>query len=207
MRQYKVFVQASSFQSIHIEQCEHQGVHPSCAFVAKTITFSDDTEPPADLLQAAEWAADTQENEKMAVDLKVSAAKGRAVIMGAGDCTFNGERRRIRYLVGYTTPQKWWWLALNGASVAAACDELTDPVVYPTPEQLIGYPTRDSQLQYQRFLLEAPIEDVNNYMKETVPALIRDGQLAYRKPRHPQPPTHGSTAWTERITLDQQENE
>lgn len=63
MRQYKVFVQASSFQRIHVEQCEHQDVHPSCAFVAKTITFSDDTEPPADLLQAAEWAADAQEND------------------------------------------------------------------------------------------------------------------------------------------------
>jgi hypothetical protein len=207
MREYRVFVQASSFQKVHIEQCEHQGVHPSCAFVAKTITFPDDTEPPADLLRAAEWAADAQENEKMAVDLKASAAKGRAVIMGAGYCTFNGERKSIRYLVGYTEPKKWWWLAINGASVAACFVELTDPVVCPTPEQLIGYPTRESQLHFQQFLLEAPMGEVKKYMKETVPALIRDGQLAYRKPRHPQAPTHESTMWMERTNLEEQENE
>jgi hypothetical protein len=207
MRQYKVFIQASSFQRIHVEQCEHQGVHPSCAFVAKTITFPDETDPPEALLRAAEFAADVSEGEKMAVDLKVSGAKGRAVILASGDCTFNGKATRIRYLVGFSKPEKWWWLAINGASVAAAFGELTDPVVYPTPEQLIGYPTRKEQLRYQKYLLEAPIEDVTKYMKETVPVLIRQGQVAYRKPKRPQPPTHGPTAWTERSNLDEQENE
>lgn len=207
MPAFRVFVQASSFQRIHIEQCEHQGVHPSCAFVAKTITLPDDTEPPAILLRAVEFAADVKENEKMAVDLKASGEMGRSVILAAAQCTFKGEEKRIRYLVGYTKSQQWWWLAINEASVAASPDALTDPVVYPTPQQLIGYPTRERQLIFQRMLVNAPIDELNKYLKETVPVLIRQGQVAYRKPTHPQAPVHGPTAWVERINLDEQENE
>lgn len=207
MKDYRVFVQVSSFQSLHIEQCEHQGIHPSNAFVAKTIQFPDNLEPPDELVQAARWAADAKENEKMAVDLKVSGALGRAVILGTAVCTLNNDRRKVRYLVGYTDQKKWWWLAVNQASVAASATELTDPVVYPTPQQLIGYPTRESQLTQQRFLLDAPINDVKEYMTVTVPALLREGKLAYRKPRQPQPPTRGTTIWTERTNLEEMENE
>ena len=49
MNLYTVFAQASSFQSHHFAQCEHQGVHPSCFFTAKAIMMPNHVKAPKDL--------------------------------------------------------------------------------------------------------------------------------------------------------------
>jgi len=91
---------------------------------------------------------------------------------------------------------EWWWLAVNGASCAANGfpARLEDLNVSPVPEQLIGFRTREEQLEIQQFLLTAPIADVQQYMT-SLPEKIESGELAYVRPQHPEPPTHGPTSW------------
>lgn len=90
----------------------------------------------------------------------------------------------------------YWWLAVNGASCAASHIPFPRTVkVHPTPEQLIGFRTREEHLKTQRFLLDAPIKDVDRFMKRTLPARIRRGEVVYIRPDNPEPPTHGSTIW------------
>lgn len=55
-------------------------------------------------------------------------------------------------------PKKWWWVAINGASVGTSPMPLAEPVVDPCPEELLGFETEDEQIKTQEFLLEAPIE-------------------------------------------------
>ena len=90
---------------------------------------------------------------------------------------------------------EWWWIAINGASCAACSAPAPESVVVaPVPEQLIGFKTRDEQLESQRFLLTAPISDVAKYM-EALPARIRRKEVYYMRPNNPQPPTEGPTIW------------
>lgn len=90
----------------------------------------------------------------------------------------------------------YYWLAINGASCSAsgAVPLPRTLRVYPTPEQLIGYKTRDEQLTAQRFLLTAPIEHVEMYMAQ-LPHKIDRGEVVYVRPKHPQPPTCDPTMW------------
>lgn len=91
----------------------------------------------------------------------------------------------------------YWWLAVNGSSCAASGLPLPQTLkVHPTPEQLIGFRTREEHLKTQRFLLNAPIKDVDRFMKRTLPIRIRRGEVVYIRPDSPEPPTQGPTMWT-----------
>jgi hypothetical protein len=91
---------------------------------------------------------------------------------------------------------EWWWLAVNGASCAASLVQAraADLEVAPVPEQMIGFRTREEQTEVQQFLLKAPIEEVNQYMASLGPR-IASGEIAYLRPRNPEPPTRGPTMW------------
>lgn len=91
---------------------------------------------------------------------------------------------------------EWWWLAVNGASCAASPVPIRsdDVQVFPIPEQLIGFRTREEQVKIQEFVMTAPIDDVNRYMT-SLSAAIDSGEVAYVRPQNPEPPTQGSTLW------------
>ncbi len=92
--------------------------------------------------------------------------------------------------------EQFFWLAINGASVAASGVPMPMTVrVQPTPDQLIGIRTRDAQLAAQQFLLTAPIGEVDKFMKEEMPRKFNSGEVVYIRPENPEPPTRGQTAW------------
>lgn len=89
----------------------------------------------------------------------------------------------------------WYWLALNGPSVAASPSRMRWGFeVDPVPEQLIGFNTLKEQQIVQEFLLTAPIPKVKRYM-ETLVERIMKGEVAYSRPEHPEPPRYGPTVW------------
>lgn len=67
--------------------------------------------------------------------------------------------------------EQFYWLAINGASVAASGIPMPVTVrVHPTPEQLIGFRTREAHLATQNLLLTAPISEVDKFMQNEMPA-------------------------------------
>jgi hypothetical protein len=99
----------------------------------------------------------------------------------------------------YEKPQAkrdYWWLAVNGASVAACSFPSTKDKIacHPTPEQLIGFPTQQEQAEARRFLLREEMPAIKRRMGEWVPRM-RTGEMAYIRPAKPEPPTAGPTAW------------
>jgi hypothetical protein len=99
--------------------------------------------------------------------------------------------------VGDRKDDSWrWWVAINGSSVAASPAALPPTVkVNPTPERLLGFRTQQEQLQVQQFLLNAPIDKVGDYMVNTVPAKISNGEILHQQPAAPQPQPKGPTLW------------
>lgn len=91
-----------------------------------------------------------------------------------------------------TAETTYYWIAINGPSVAA---NLSVPVssvkVTPTPQSLVGFPTREEASEAQRFLLNAPIEDIP---AQLVKWQKRDEIKIIIQP-HPEPPTRGATQW------------
>lgn len=91
---------------------------------------------------------------------------------------------------------KWYWIAVNGPSCAASSVPMPATVsVRPTPEQLIGFRSREEQLKAQHFLLTAPIGEVEKYMRTTLLAKYEKGEVAVIHPKAPDPPTAGPTCW------------
>jgi hypothetical protein len=68
-------------------------------------------------------------------------------------------------------------------------------LIRPTPEQLVGFRTREEQLAIQKFLITAPIEKVNKFIAKELPRKIKSGEVAYIRPPNPEPPTRGATMW------------
>jgi hypothetical protein len=92
--------------------------------------------------------------------------------------------------------QEYWWLAVNGSSVAACFLPAPRTIrARPTPEHLIGFPTREEQQAAQRFLRQAPPDEAARFMTEQLLPRVRSGELAYIRPENPQPPLKGPTAW------------
>lgn len=92
--------------------------------------------------------------------------------------------------------EQFYWLAINGASCAASVVPLPLSVrARPTPEQLIGFRTREEQLAIQKFLITAPIGKVKKYLTKELPRKIKTGEVAYLRPHNPEPPTRGATMW------------
>ncbi len=89
----------------------------------------------------------------------------------------------------------WYWIAVNGASVAASPTRMRWGFrVDPVPEQLIGFETLKEQQIVQEFLLTAPMQKVRRYM-ETLATRIKKGEIAYSRPAYPEPPRHEPTVW------------
>lgn len=98
--------------------------------------------------------------------------------------------------IASTSDDNFFWLAINGASVAASGVPMPMTVrVHPTPEQLIGFRTSEAQLATQTFLLTAPIAYVDKFMKEEMPRKLNSGEVVYIRPENPEPPTRGQTVW------------
>jgi hypothetical protein len=97
----------------------------------------------------------------------------------------------------HSSPEDWWWLAVNGPS-CAACGfpvQAERLKVQPVPEQMIGFRTREEQFAAQKFLITAPIKKVTEYMA-SLPSRIDAGEVAYIRPSNPEPPTRGATVWS-----------
>lgn len=86
-----------------------------------------------------------------------------------------------------------YWLAINGASAAVSPIPFEKVAVRPKPQMLIGYVTRDEQLDAQRLLLNAPMDEVNAYMAK-LKTLAEDGVVTVETFSKPKPPT-STTQW------------
>ena len=195
-RQFTIFCQASSYQNGHEEDLKRQGFLPESGFVAKTIDIPLDQDPPDTLLQAHRFAAGVEDGHTMAIDLAMCKEKGRVPILASFKGRFNGEPHTIRYLVGFSELKEYYWLAVNGASVAVCPFPVSKDKIrcVPTPEQLIGFPTQKEQMESQQFLLAAEIQAVQRRMDEWGPRMAT-GEMAYIMPDNPEPPTTGPTGW------------
>jgi hypothetical protein len=90
----------------------------------------------------------------------------------------------------------YYWVAINGAS--AAVSSLPMPItveVSPRPEGLIGYRTKEEQLERQKFFLTAPIKEVNDYMKFELGKEVARNEVVVIQPEKPERPTKGATFW------------
>jgi hypothetical protein len=90
-----------------------------------------------------------------------------------------------------------YWIAINGPSCALCAIPLREPLVTPIPEELFGFPTLEEAERAQRICLMDPIKKVQRFIQKELGLRIRLGQVHYIRPKHPQPPTKETTAWTE----------
>jgi hypothetical protein len=91
---------------------------------------------------------------------------------------------------------KYYWLAINGESVAAS-ELAVEPervCCSPVPSQLLGFRTREEQLRARRLLLAAPAEHVEEWVARAC-ADVRVGCIAVINPPNPEPPSKGPTVW------------
>jgi hypothetical protein len=69
--------------------------------------------------------------------------------------------------------------------------------VIPTPEQLVGLPTQEEQLRFQKLCLEAPIEVLKKeFSRGYCQSKIQSDEWAYMVPQRPQPPSREGTLWS-----------
>lgn len=89
----------------------------------------------------------------------------------------------------------WWWVAVNGASCAAAPFASTQsPSVSPVPELLIGYRTQAEQRAAQNLMLNASVKQVAKYMND-LPDWVKSGEVRCIRPENPEESTLGATQW------------
>ena len=138
------------------------------------------------------------ENEARLVELNNEDTANmfrRAMMTDDPSAYIQNEAKRLLNRKEANKHRDFWWLAINGASCAASPCALRPSVeVIPTPEQLLGFPTRDEQIQVQTFLLTAPINDVERFLVELTPRVL-SGEVEAIRPENPQPPTEGPTQW------------
>ncbi len=99
----------------------------------------------------------------------------------------------------------FFWLAINQSS-AAACP-MAMPLniqVSPTPETLLGFRTRKEQMDVQKLLLTAPIEQVRRFMQDSLPKMVQSGEVVCIKPEKPQKPSD-QTIWSLGLSKNQKE--
>jgi hypothetical protein len=89
-----------------------------------------------------------------------------------------------------------YWIALNGASCALTSLPLRNPLVTPTPQQLLGFPTLKEAKRAQRICLQSSMNEVQRFFTSLSPD-VRAGRVRVINPEQPQPPTRGPTMWTE----------
>jgi hypothetical protein len=95
-----------------------------------------------------------------------------------------------------------YWIAINGPSCAISALRFCQPVVTPTPEQLFGFPTWEEAYEAQQLCLNAPMAEVNKFLKG-LRSDIKSGRARYIRPKHPQLPTRGPTMWTDAADVQQ----
>jgi hypothetical protein len=97
---------------------------------------------------------------------------------------------------------KKYWIAINGSSCARSSLPMQNPMVTPTPEQMLGFPTVEEAQKAQRLCLQAPMNEVRKFMESLRPD-VKSGRIRVIQPAHPQPPTHDATMWTESADVHQ----
>ena len=99
--------------------------------------------------------------------------------------------------------ERFYWLALNGPSVAATMTPLSkDLMVSPVPEQLLGFSSYQEAKETQQFLLTAPPHKLPKFMKALI-LRIRSGEVQYIRPRNPEPWDKCGTIWQDGPALVQ----
>ncbi|MET4034931.1 MULTISPECIES: hypothetical protein [unclassified Bradyrhizobium] len=88
-----------------------------------------------------------------------------------------------------------YWIAINGPSCALSPLPLRNPLLTPTPEQMLGFPTSEEAERAQRICLESPMDEVVRFL-ETLRPDVDSGRIRVIQPEHPQPPASQSI-WTE----------
>ncbi len=173
--QNKILVQASSFQNLHIEACEAQGIDPESAYVCRIIDIPDDTDVPTDLREAVTFAEEAEDDRKFAFDLSRVQP-----ILGSNPhitMTFpNGESKVIRYLVGLHC--LYYWLTLTNEHGRGGGSSSLGPLPMPretvleqcffehTPGQLIGLLTEVERDRLHKLVLKAPITVVRKALED-----------------------------------------
>jgi hypothetical protein len=92
--------------------------------------------------------------------------------------------------------EKRYWIALNQDVCAFSELPFHKPLVTPTPEQLLGFPTAEEAYEAQQLCLHAPIPEVEHFLFELRHDVWK-GRVWVIQPKHPQPPTTEVTTWTE----------
>jgi hypothetical protein len=87
-----------------------------------------------------------------------------------------------------------YWIAINGSSCALSSLPFRNPMLIPTPEQMLGFPTRAEKVQ--RLCLQAPMDEMRKLLAGLAPD-VTSGRVRVIRPEHPQPSTRGPTMWTE----------
>ena len=88
-----------------------------------------------------------------------------------------------------------YWIAINSSSCALCSFPLRNPMLTPTPEQLLGFPTLEEAERAQRICIQAPMHEVRRFLKSLAPD-VHSGRIRVIQPTHPQPPG-APCAWTE----------
>jgi hypothetical protein len=73
---------------------------------------------------------------------------------------------------------------------------LREPLVTPTPEQMLGFPTFEEAYEAQQVCLNEPMPKVQRFLL-SLSADVKSGRIRVIQPKHPQPPTSGPTMWTD----------
>ena len=82
-------------------------------------------------------------------------------------------------------PKHWYWIAINGSSVALSSLPMRNPVVMPTPEQLFGFGTLKEAQHAQHVLLNAPIKEADAFLQGLKPDVMAQ-RIVYLRPNNPQ---------------------
>jgi len=96
-----------------------------------------------------------------------------------------------------TKTARYYWLAINGPSVAISSIPLSTKVsVSPRPELLIGFNDFSEAKKIQHFLLTAKIRNVNKYI-HTLPEKLESNEVqCVIHPEMPEPCSY-TTNWSE----------
>jgi hypothetical protein len=89
-----------------------------------------------------------------------------------------------------------YWIAINGTSCAMSPLPMRNPLLTPTPEQMLGFPTHEEAARAQRICLQAPMDEVQRFLESLRPD-VESGRIRVIQPEHPQPPIASQSIWTE----------
>jgi hypothetical protein len=99
------------------------------------------------------------------------------------------------------TIEERYWVAINGASCTISERPMRKPIVKPTPQQLLGFPTYEEAKHAQNVCLTAPMPEVRRFLESIAPD-VKAGRIVAIQPRRPEPPTRSETLWLVQIRTD-----